>query len=165
MGLLASIGWNNVTGILGNVYNPSYIQSTFINAVSIFNPSISGGNIAIGIGNNIFKADSNGIYLGNSSYGSAPFRVDMTGAVTTSNVNITGGSITGAANINVSSNATIGKNLILSSTDFGAGVQWGNGVDPVQIYIDPLTKRLTLHATSVYANGFRLDQQQVAKFA
>ncbi len=40
---------------------------------------IIGGTIAIGSGNSIFKADSNGIYLGNATFASAPFNVDMTG--------------------------------------------------------------------------------------
>lgn len=38
-----------------------------------------GGTIAIGEGNNIFKADQNGIYLGNADFWSAPFRVSMGG--------------------------------------------------------------------------------------
>ena len=37
------------------------------------------GSIAIGSGNNIFKADTNGICLGNATFASAPFRVDMAG--------------------------------------------------------------------------------------
>jgi len=38
-----------------------------------------GGTIAIGSGNNVFKADLNGIWLGNSDFANAPFRVDMSG--------------------------------------------------------------------------------------
>jgi len=41
--------------------------------------SFLGGNIVIGSGNNVFKADSNGIWAGHSSFSLAPFRVDMTG--------------------------------------------------------------------------------------
>jgi phage minor structural protein len=41
--------------------------------------SFEGGTIAIGSGNNIFKADSNGIYLGHAAFASAPFRVNMAG--------------------------------------------------------------------------------------
>ncbi len=33
----------------------------------------------IGSANNVFKADSNGIYLGNATFASAPFSVDMAG--------------------------------------------------------------------------------------
>lgn len=63
--------------------------------------SFEGGTIAIGSGNNIFKADGNGIYLGNASFGSAPFRVNMAGEATmtqanvTGIINATGGKITG----------------------------------------------------------------------
>jgi hypothetical protein len=47
-------------------------------------------SIAIGSGNNIFKADSNGIYLGNATFGSAPFRVTPAGALTATGVTING---------------------------------------------------------------------------
>ena len=46
--------------------------------------------IAIGSGNNIFKADNNGIYLGDATFASAPFRVSMAGALTATSVTITG---------------------------------------------------------------------------
>lgn len=39
------------------------------------------GSISIGTGNNIFKADTNGIYLGNTSYASALFKVSPAGVV------------------------------------------------------------------------------------
>lgn len=55
--------------------------------------SMSGVNIAIGSGNSIFKADSNGIYLGNATYESAPFRVSMAGAVTATSLTLTNASI------------------------------------------------------------------------
>ena len=48
------------------------------------------GSIAIGSGNSIFKADSNGIYLGNATFGSAPFRVTPAGALTATGVTING---------------------------------------------------------------------------
>lgn len=57
--------------------------------LSVVNGSFS-GSIAIGSGNNVFKADSNGIYLGNATFGSAPFRVNMSGTLTATNANITG---------------------------------------------------------------------------
>jgi len=54
------------------------------------NFSINKGELTIGSGNAVFKADSNGIYLGNSVYGSAPFRVDMSGNAYLESANITG---------------------------------------------------------------------------
>ncbi|QMV44472.1 hypothetical protein [Cohnella cholangitidis] len=41
--------------------------------------SFRGGDIAIGSGNNIFKADSNGIWAGHANFASAPFSVNMSG--------------------------------------------------------------------------------------
>jgi hypothetical protein len=55
-----------------------------------FSGALSGGTISIGSGNNIFKADSNGIYLGNATFSSAPFRVSMAGALTATSATITG---------------------------------------------------------------------------
>jgi len=55
-----------------------------------FSGALSGGTISIGSGNNIFKADSNGIYLGNATFGDAPFRVSMVGALTATSATITG---------------------------------------------------------------------------
>lgn len=48
--------------------------------------NIIGGTIAIGSGNEIFKVDSSGLYLGNSAYSSAPFRVSMSGDVIASSL-------------------------------------------------------------------------------
>jgi hypothetical protein len=56
----------------------------------ISNSSIIGGTVEIGSLNNVFKADSNGIYLGNSSYALSPFRVSMGGSLYAINANITG---------------------------------------------------------------------------
>jgi len=55
-----------------------------------FTGALSGGTISIGSGNSIFKADSNGIYLGNSTFASAPFRVTPAGVLTANNATITG---------------------------------------------------------------------------
>lgn len=62
---------------------------------------INKGEITIGQGNSVFNADSNGIYLGNAVYASAPFRVDMSGnfyavsAQITGTINATSGVIGG----------------------------------------------------------------------
>jgi hypothetical protein len=44
-------------------------------------------------GNNVFRADKSGIWLGAKTYGSAPFRVSMAGAVVASDFTLLGGSI------------------------------------------------------------------------
>lgn len=59
-------------------------------AAGTFTGALSGGTISIGSGNSIFKADSNGIYLGNATFASAPFRVSPAGALTATNATITG---------------------------------------------------------------------------
>ena len=81
------------------------------------------GSIEIGSGNNIFKADTAGIYLGNATFGSAPFRVTPAGALTATSATITGaitatsGSIAnsvtigGTAASTVASNASDGKQV------------------------------------------------------
>jgi len=54
-----------------------------INGGGTFTGALSGGTISIGLGNNIFKADSNGIYLGHgTTFLSAPFRVTPAGEMT-----------------------------------------------------------------------------------
>lgn len=54
----ASIGWGLIKDQPSNIYNPSYLQSTYIGATNIFSPAISGGSISIGNGN--FEVDSAG---------------------------------------------------------------------------------------------------------
>ena len=54
------------------------------------------GSISIGSGNNIFKADANGIYLGHATFGSAPFRVSMAGALVATSATVSGAITMGA---------------------------------------------------------------------
>ena len=63
--------------------------STFSD-MTITGGTITGVSIAIGSGDNIFKADSNGIYLGNATFASAPFSVNMQGDVIASSITIDG---------------------------------------------------------------------------
>lgn len=84
-----------VTTIVGNTVTTSYVNALNVTAkyvvasVSLSSPTITGGTISIGSGNTIFKVDSNGLYLGNASFYSAPFRVDMWGYVTASGLTLT----------------------------------------------------------------------------
>ena len=72
-------------GIGSNVFT---VSST--GALTATNATISNGS-----SNSIFKADANGIYLGNSTFASAPFRVDMSGNVTATSITATGALTTG----------------------------------------------------------------------
>jgi hypothetical protein len=69
------------------------------------------GSITIGTGDNVFKADSNGIYLGDATYADAPFKVSMAGAAEASNLDITGGSI------NVDTDLYVGNNIYLGDME------------------------------------------------
>lgn len=48
------------------------------------------GNVTIGSGNTLFKADNNGISLGSSNFAYAPFKVNMSGKLTAYNADIKG---------------------------------------------------------------------------
>jgi len=52
--------------------------------------TFTGITLAIGSGNSIFKADSNGIYLGSATFASAPFRVNMAGELVATSADISG---------------------------------------------------------------------------
>lgn len=61
--------------------------------------SFNGGKITIGSGNNIFTANKDGIFLGSSSFSTAPFSVNMLGDVIANSIIITGGSLDGTTTI------------------------------------------------------------------
>jgi hypothetical protein len=93
------------------------------------------GKVAIGTGNSIFKSDENGIYLGSSSFSNAPFRVDPTGQMTASKVNVTGGTmaIGGTFNVDSAGNATMRNANINGNINMtGGSISWRNiNSDPV----------------------------------
>ena len=61
------------------------VDTSFISTLNLITTSATIGNdITIGSGSSIFKADSNGIYLGNATFASAPFRVTPAGVMTAS---------------------------------------------------------------------------------
>ncbi len=82
--------------------------------------AINKGEMTIGAGENVFKADSNGIYLGSAEYASAPFRVDMSGNLYAENVNLTG-------EINAIS-GTIGGFTITPTQMYGGIIKTGQAV-------------------------------------
>ena len=81
------LSWNGTTLTING-------GGTFSGALSAasgtFTGALSGGTISIGSSNSIFKADSNGIYLGHADIGSAPFKVTPAGALTATSATITG---------------------------------------------------------------------------
>jgi len=135
-----TITWNTSTGAItggtGIVINKNGIVGALAGATKfsittdgnatfsgdVAGATITGGTIAIGSSNNIFKADSNGIYLGNASFASAPFRVSMTGAMTVSDISVTGGSIsigTDAWNVDSDGNMWWGNAVSFASANDG----------------------------------------------
>lgn len=90
MGPNATIEWANVLNAPSIPTLPSYIQSTKITSTTIESPHIIGGDIKIGSGTSVFKADANGIYLGNETFSEAPFRVTPEGNMTANNAIIQG---------------------------------------------------------------------------
>tara|TARA_R110000824_G_scaffold80895_7_gene203267 strand:+ start:226 stop:6645 length:6420 start_codon:yes stop_codon:yes gene_type:complete len=81
-------------------------------ATGTFTGELSGGTISIGSSNDIFKADSNGIYLGNATFASAPFRVAPDGSLTSTTANLTGALTATSLNITNISTLTDPQNLI-----------------------------------------------------
>jgi hypothetical protein len=75
-------------------------------------------SIEIGTGNNVFKSDQTGIYLGNQVFANAPFRVNMAGQLTatqatiTGTINATGGTFSG----DITAYGTITGGTIVGST-------------------------------------------------
>jgi hypothetical protein len=100
-----SLSGASITGATGT-FSGSLSGASITGATGTFSGSLSGatitgGTITIGSSNNVFKADSNGIYLGNATFSSAPFRVTTAGVLAA-----TGASISGVLTAGV--NSTIG---------------------------------------------------------
>jgi hypothetical protein len=83
-------------------------------------------NMIVGSGNNVFKSDTNGIYLGNATFANAPFRVTMEGDLYATNANITGSinagsTITGATitggSINVETDLHVGNSIYVGDSE------------------------------------------------
>jgi len=87
---------NFITGTTGSGWKIS-ADGDFEASSGNFRGDITGatgtfsGSLTIGSGNNVVKADgSSGLWVGNSTFGSAPFRVSLAGALTASSATITG---------------------------------------------------------------------------
>jgi len=85
----------------GNKFDDIIKQENVLNRPRLNSASIIGGKAIFGSGNNILKFDdSNGLWLGNTDYSSAPFKVSMAGVLTATGANISGTiTITGGSGI------------------------------------------------------------------
>ena len=83
--VLIGVAQNETTSATYNLSEATQIVGDNILANSIDASKIKAGSVAVGVyltvgsGNNIFKSDANGIYLGNANFLFAPFSVDMLG--------------------------------------------------------------------------------------
>jgi hypothetical protein len=131
----AFLGSNGTTGRLSLKSSTNSLlwdgTNLTVNGAGTFTGALSGGTISIGSGNSIFKADSNGIYLGNATFASAPFRVTPGGVLTASSGTIGGwtlGSTTltgGAAILDSAGAISIGSGNSIFKAD-GNGIYLGN---------------------------------------
>ena len=81
---------------------------------------VNKGELTIGYGNAVFKADSLGIYLGNSIWAYAPFRVDMSGNAYLENASVSG-SITATS-------GTIGGFTVTATELYGGSIKTSQDV-------------------------------------
>lgn len=80
----------------------------------------------------------------------------ITAGTITATVSLTAAYITSESEINVITNARIGRGLYINPNNFNNGIYW-DGV--AEIYIDPVSKSLFLYSGgAIYANGIRIDQ-------
>jgi hypothetical protein len=118
-------------------------------------------------GSNVFRADRDGMFLGGETFDTAPFKVTMAGAVTASNINIIGGTITGAT----IQTASTGKRLRMQGSPANQ-YQFLDGNDKVghlkidddgaggyyaEIYIDNLGAALQVGSTIGAAEHIYFD--------
>lgn len=96
------------------------------------------GSITIGTANEVVKADNQGLYVGHSSFGSAPFSVDMQGHMSAFNAefqgditasSITGGDITGTT----LTGGTITGSLIRTAAT-GSRIEFRNDIALLRAY-------------------------------
>ena len=152
------IATNAVTSakILANAVTADKISVSTLSAISanvgtVTAGSLSGITIAIGSGNSIFKADSNGIYLGNATFGSAPFRVNMSGDVTASSITLTNASVGSGSSYtgNQIAEAYIGN---LNASKITAGTISADRIGSASITTAKLASGLTLSGTVIISD-------------
>jgi hypothetical protein len=94
------------------------ITTGILNAIQLTGNTITGGTIRIGSGTNVFSVDSNGLYLGNTTFASAPFRVTPAGVLTATQGTFSGSLGTG---VSISSPSISGGSISGSSITIGTG--------------------------------------------
>jgi cytoskeletal protein CcmA (bactofilin family) len=108
----------------------------------ITNSATINNDIKIGSGESVFKADSNGIYLGSETFGSAEFRVTPAGALTATSANITGNitasSLTLQSGVTIPGDKVDTDNVTLTASG-GNLIVKGGGVNTTQLALRSAT--------------------------
>ena len=101
------------------------ISVTSLSAIQANMGDITSGTMAIGSSNSILKFNAtDGLFLGNATFGSAPFRVSLAGALTATSATITGAIDANSGTIGaltVDGTLTIGTGGSIKSDDYVAG--------------------------------------------
>jgi hypothetical protein len=102
--------------------------SLTINGAGTFSGALSGGTISIGSGNSIFRATTDGIWLGNAVFADAPFSVSAAGALKATSANITGVINATSGNFSgpITSTATITGGTIIGGSITGGIITGGS---------------------------------------
>lgn len=112
-------------GVRKLYFDPPTEQFKFTGVVEA--SSFVGGNIVIGSGNSVFKADGNGIWAGHANFASAPFRVNMAGHMVAVGAEFSG-TITASVITGVQINgSTITGSLIQTSASYPNSVMSSSG--------------------------------------
>jgi hypothetical protein len=126
------------------------IKGTLAAGSIISNSAIIGGNITIGSGTSVFKASTTGIWLGNESYSSAPFRVSPAGTLTATSAviigNITANQLwIGGTNVITSGNIDGQKVVNISASNITTGTL---SADRISTNISQVSESLTIGSAS-----------------
>jgi hypothetical protein len=133
-----------------------------------FSGALSGGTIQIGSGENVFKADSNGIYLGNETFANAEFRVTPAGALTATNASISGtitstsGSIGGLLIDSSGLYKSVGGNTTRLNSSSSTLDLFGLYADEyASAYLHPGRMNVLNYAGSTTITGNRIDTSEI----
>ena len=133
-----------------------------------FSGALSGGTIQIGSGENVFKADSNGIYLGNETFANAEFRVTPAGALTATNASITGtitstsGTIGGLSIDSSGLYKSVGGNTTRLNSSSSTLDLYGLYADQyASAYLHPGRMNVLNYAGSTTITGNRIDTSEI----
>ena len=137
-------GWQILTS--GDVEFQNAKVTGEINATS----GTLSSSIAIGTGDSIFKADSNGIYLGNATFASAPFRVSQAGALTASSATLTGNVTASSFTLSQGATLTDSDGAIANTQQLMAQV---TGIIDANQHAIPSFWRITTDDTSAPSNA------------